>query len=644
MSDRIGHHCGIALVRLLKSPEHFRRHYGSAAWGLARVYLLLEKQRNRGQDGAGIACVNLDAKMGEPVYRIKRAPGRDAIDTIFSSFGAGPQAGFNEPGRLTADDQESATLADFTTHLYLGHVRYGTAGDNSEHTCHPQARHSNWPSRTLILAGNFNLTNADDLFQELIGYGQHPVVVNDTMTIMEKIGHFLDRENDRLYHAHGPESAQPLEGQALAARIGEQLDLVRVLTSAAKRWDGGYVFCGMLGHGDSFVCRDSVGIRPCFYVHHEDYFAVASERAALVSVFDVSPRSVRELQPGHCVIIKRDGRVMIEPFIESARLAATPTRACSFERIYFSRGNDADIYQERKNLGRNLAERVLDAVDWDVDHTVFSYIPNTSETAFLGLVQEAERLVCMREAERMAQLVKRGEASSEEIAQLFSERLRVEKIAHKDQKLRTFIADEAYRGALVSHAYDVTPGIVGPDDSLVVVDDSIVRGTTLRDSIILMLTRLRPKRIVVVSSAPPIKYPDCYGIDMSELQRFVAFQAAVVVLRDNGEEQVLEEVHRRCIAQQGAPLGEYENHVRLIYDRVSDEDLAARIARIVRPPETPWTGELRIVYQSINGLHAALPDHTGDWYFTGDYPTQGGYRVLNTSYINAHEGRAGRAY
>ena len=640
MSEQIGHFCGIAMVRLFHNTEWFREHYGSATWGLARLYLLMEKQRNRGQDGAGIACVHLDARMGEPFYHLKRAPGRTAIDEIFASLGMSP--GQNRENNYC--DQPGESTDSYTAELYLGHVRYGTDGDNTASTCHPQVRHNNWPSRTLLLAGNFNLTNSADLFRELIGYGQHPIAMIDTVTIMEKIGHFLDRENDRLYHLHGPDGEKGLTGQDLAKKIGADLDLANVLQKATRRWDGGYTIGGLLGHGDAFVCRDPAGIRPCFYIQQDDYFAAASERAALVSSFDVSPRTVKELQPGHCLIIKRDGRVINKPFTEAERLRATPRKSCSFERIYFSRGNDPDIYRERKLLGKNLARRTLEAVDWDTEHTVFSYIPNTSETAFYGLVEEAEKLSAEHEISLLTERQAGKDINLQDVMDLVPPRLRVEKIAHKDQKLRTFITEDADRSTLVSHVYDVTPGVVRHDDSLVVVDDSIVRGTTLRESILAMLAKLNPRRIIVVSSAPPIRYPDCYGIDMSQLDKFIAFQAALSLLRERGEEKLIQEVYESCVKQRDEKNGNYKNHVRRIYDRIDDNDLENRIADLVYPRNTNWQGELKVIYQSVEGLHKAIPEHQGDWYFTGDYPTPGGYRVVNTSFINAYEGHSRRAY
>jgi amidophosphoribosyltransferase len=404
------------------------------------------------------------------------------------------------------------------------------------------------------------------------------------------------------------------------------------------------VFGGLLGHGDAFVCRDRCGIRPCYYVSNDEYFAAASERAALVNVFGVTPDEIEELTPGHCIVIKRDGRIIAAPFVDETQLAVTEPTPCSFERIYFSRGNDSQIYQERKALGRMLAKRVLDLVDWDVENTVFSYIPNTSETAFLGLVQESERLLQERQSEEAVRLLERGAATVEGIRPIFARHLRVEKVAHKDQKLRTFITDDEHRGTLVAHAYDVTPGVVKSTDTLVVMDDSIVRGTTLRDSVIHMLAGLDPRRIVVVSSAPPIKYPDCYGIDMSELRKFVAFQAAMEILRARGDEALLEDVYQACLAQRDAPLGRHRNHVERIYEAISDEELSGQIARIVRPVDVEWSGELLVMYQTVDALHASIPAHQGDWYFTGKYPTPGGYKVLNTSYIYAHEGRSGRAY
>jgi amidophosphoribosyltransferase len=500
-------------------------------------------------------------------------------------------------------------------------------------------RRNNTASRNLAMAGNFNMTNSAELFQQLLEYGLNPVGESDTQVVLERVGYFLDKEHDHLRSAMGPESFQGLSGRDLADAVSRELDLKRVITRAAEGWDGGYLFVGALGNGDVFACRDPAGIRPGFFFLDDDVLAVASERVALVSVFDVDPSRIEPILPGHVLVMKRDGRFLHEPFASSIE-----TRQCTFERVYFSRGNDPDIYAERKSLGRHLAPRVLEAMDHDVDHAIFSYIPNTAEAAYVGLVDEVDRLHRQREVERIGARMVEGSATPDDLRSLVQGRIRAEKIAHKDQRLRTFITHDAARQNLVMHIYDITRGVVSPEDTLVVIDDSIVRGTTLRESIITILSRLRPARIMVVSSAPPIMYPDCYGIDMSQLGRFIAFEAAVALLRERGEEELLEEVERRCLEQAKLPPERMSNQVGAIYDRLTLDDLSAKIAELVRPSFIDWHGRIDVLYQTIDGLQASMPGHTGDWYFTGRYPTPGGYQVLNTSYLNWRRKQDVRAY
>ena len=639
MTDRIKHHCGLALVRLRKPLSYYDEKYGSPTWGMDKLQLLMIKQRNRGQDGAGIAVVKFDVKMGDPYMMRKRSSEPDATGVIFDEIHDGLH-------RLLARETRRSTDAvlkqkfDFLGELYLGHLRYGTFGQEGVSACHPYVRQSNWKSRYLALAGNFNLTNSDVILAKLAKYGLHTVGVSDTLTVLEKIGHFLDEENERIRREL--EISQPeLTGSELAEQIGSQVNLATVLKNAAKEWDGGYTFVGLLGNGDSFVCRDPHGIRPAFYYDNDEVLAMASERAALTTTFNVDPDQIQSVKPGHTLIIRQNGDTRQEIFREPET-----KQSCTFERIYFSRGNDIDIYNERKTLGKNLARPALDAVNWELNQSVFSFIPNTAETAFLGLVEGIEELTHQKQADAIWKAHEQGTLTTDTILDMLRQKPRIEKAAHKDQKVRTFIAQDGLRGDMVSHVYDITRGCVNPDDSLIVLDDSIVRGTTLRDSIITMLSRLNPKRIVILSSAPPIKYPDCYGIDMSELSRFIAFQAAIAVHKENGQQDLIREVYEQCLLQRDRDdnLNQYENFVSRIYDDITDETLSQKIAQLVCPKNIPWQGELKIVYQSIEGLHAAIPDHTGDWYFTGNYPTPGGYRVLNTAFINFYEHRTGRSY
>jgi amidophosphoribosyltransferase len=638
MGDRLTHECGLALIRLKKPIEWFHSELGDALWGLRRLYLLMEKQHNRGQDGAGIAVVKRDMPPGEQFIDRLRSAKRTPIERIFAEA-MGPAS------RIPADEfrrmhpTELKRRIPFLGEAMLGHLRYGTHSGDGSALCHPYLRRSNVTSRNLALAGNFNLTNSADIFRRLVSFGINPVGDADTGVILEKIGHFIDREHEFLHSTAGPGSFRNLDGRELAATISRELDIGRVLRHATEGFDGGYVLGGLLGNGDAFVLRDAHGIRPAFWVETPEAIAVASERPALASVLGLRTSEIQELEPGCALVMKADG----EPAIERIHAEAEP-RQCTFERIYFSRGSDPDIYEERKALGRNLARRVLDAVDWDTERTVFGFIPNTSETAYIGLVQELERLAADRSATELWSLVRAGKATEADVRRLAHTRIRAEKVANKDQKLRTFITSDSARKDLVSHVYDITRGTVRPGDTLVVIDDSIVRGTTLRESIVTMLSRLDPARIVVVSSAPPILYPDCYGIDMSQLGRFIAFEAAVALLRERGMERTIEEVEARCLAQAELPADRMQNEVRALYEPFSLEELSAKVSSLIRSPQLAWKGRLDVIYQSVEGLRAAMPRYTGDWYFTGNYPTPGGFRVLNTAFLNWRRGDERRAY
>ncbi|MFG0330240.1 MAG: amidophosphoribosyltransferase [Phycisphaerales bacterium] len=638
MGEFIKHECGLALVRLRKPLSYYREKYGTPTWGLDTLQLIMIKQRNRGQDGAGVALCKLNMPMGEKYLFRKRSAKKNPTDDIFNRIRKGLRRHADRKDLAKLDDATLKRQCEFLGEVYLGHLRYGTHSETGVELCHPYVRRSNWATRNLALAGNFNLTNSDVIFGKLVSYGLRPTGMSDTLTMLEKIGHFLDGENERLRQRFLHESPE-LSGERLAQLIGESLDVTGVIARASKEWDGGYVFGGLIGNGDAFVCRDPHGIRPGFWYENDEVVAVASERPALTTVFNVEPDAVHELQRGHVLSIRPDGTVTEKPFAKPL-----DERRCTFERIYFSRGNDPDIYRERKRLGANLAQQTLDAIDGDLANTVFSFIPNTAETAFLGLVEEIEKRTRRRQADELWELHTGGRLTRSDVDRLMNGAPRVEKAAHKDQKLRTFITQDAARGDLVSHVYDITREVVGPGETLVVLDDSIVRGTTLRESIVTMLSRLNPDRIVILSSAPPIRYPDCYGIDMSELGRFVAFEAAIRVRRERDESGVIDEVYEACKADAGKPLGEHQNHVARIYDGISDEELSAMIARIVRPTNIPWKGDLQIIYQTIGGLRDALPGYTGDWYFTGDFPTPGGYKVLGAAFINYYENRSGRSY
>jgi len=643
VSDSIKHECGLALVRLKKPLAYYRQQHGSALWGLKKLYLLMEKQRNRGQDGAGVGVLKTGMPKGAQYYFRHREAGPSCLDRVWRHIHDDLDRLDRDRrghGRTGIDDEAMLKqLYPWLGEIYLGHLRYGTHSGNSTDVCHPYVRASNWPSRYLSVAGNFNLTNTDELFDMLVGLGQHPTGSADTATVMEKIGHFIDEANEALLRRlRGDHS----DGDALAQRIADELDLGLVLRRAARTWDGGWLICGLVGHGAAFAFRDPHGIRPGYWYEDADVVAVASERAALITCFDAEPGQVREITPGAALII--DHRAQVR---EVEVLPALEQRSCSFERIYFSRGNDAEIYRERKALGRELVPAMLKAIDHDFEHAVISYVPNTAEIAYYGLLEGIEAHLAEWREQAILKLQEAGELDAPALARILAVRPLQEKAALKDAKLRTFISDESGRGDLVTHAYDITRGILRPGiDNLVVIDDSIVRGTTLRQSVLRMLARLQPKRIVVLSSAPQIRYPDCYGIDMSELGKFVAFEAAISLLREHGQDQLINEVYAACAAELARPRAHGDapptNHVKRIYAPFRDDEISARIAALVKPKDC--TCEVTVVFQTVQGLRWAIPDHTGDWYFTGDYPTPGGTQVANRAFVNYVEHRRGRAY
>jgi amidophosphoribosyltransferase len=635
MSDRITHECGIALVRLLQPLSYYQEKYGTPLWGFTKLFLLMEKQHNRGQDGAGVACVKLDVAAGEPFMFRERNVKSNPLDKIFKTL----LTQYNEKvGAGTIHPEFADTVKkhfDFGGELLLGHLRYGTSGGYNLSSCHPFFRRSPWPTRNLALCGNFNLTNTNELNESLTAMGQHPIHATDTQAILEKIGFFLDEEHEDIFRFL---RTRGLAGAEISRRISEDLDLARVLTRASQKWDGGYALCGLVGNGDAFVARDPSGIRPCFWFQNDEVVAFASERAPLMTVFDLAVEDVREVRPGHAVVIKRRGTVT-----ENAFTAPLPRTACSFERIYFSRGNDVDIYRERQALGGQLADQVIKSIGHDWANTVFSFIPNTAEVAYYGLMSALRT----RRRDEVKAAILRAQAEGRLTEALLDDLIlrnwpRGEKVVSKDIKLRTFIGQETMRNQLASHVYDITYGSVKPGDHLVCVDDSIVRGTTLRRSILRILARLHPRKIVIVSTAPQIRYPDCYGIDMSELGKFVAFEAAVELLKERGQGPLLDEVYRLCAEE--VANGGSTNHVRKIYEPFTPEEISAKIVERVRPKNGEWRGEVEIIFQTIESLHAAVPHHTGDWYFTGKYPTPGGYRVVNQAYVNYYEKNAGRSY
>jgi len=632
MSELIKHECGIALIRLRKPLEYYKEKYGTWQYGLNKLYLLMEKQHNRGQDGAGIVNVKMELDPGQEYINRHRSIEENPIKFVFEKVFKGiKKAEKNKPEN--ADIRWIYENVPFSGEVSLGHLRYGTFGRNSIEFVHPVMRQNNWKSRTLVLAGNFNLTNTDELFRKLIGLGQHPKAYTDTVTVLEKVGHFLDEENQLHFRNYKNEGYSNRE---ISPLIEKNLDVQKVLENASKDWDGGYAIAGMFGHGDAFVMRDPWGIRPAFYYYDDEIVVVASERPVIQTVMNVKWDTVNEIKPGEALIIKKDGSV-------SNKMIRVPhtRRSCSFERIYFSRGSDKDIYQERKMLGNLLSPAILKSINYDIENTVFSYIPNTSETAFYGLVQGVRQYCVDWKIKELKE--RNGSITNEEMAAVISVEPRVEKLAIKDVKLRTFIADDASRDDMVAHVYDVTYGIIQEGtDTLVIIDDSIVRGTTLKKSILKILDRLNPKKIIVVSSAPQIRYPDCYGIDMAVLDKFIAFNATIELLKDTNQSNVIDEVYRKCKEQENLPKEEIVNYVKEIYKPFKAEEVSAKIAELLKPEDCK--AEVEIIYQTIENLHVACPNDTGDWYFTGNYPTPGGNKVVNTSFINYVEGKGGRAY
>ena len=638
MSELIKHECGVAQVRLKKPLEYFAEKYGTPLYGYYKLFLLMEKQRNRGQDGAGVAAIKFDMPAGEPYMFRERSVKTNALDRIFKDTLKQYQK-LQRNGDILPDYVPSIkSKYDFCAEYYMGHLRYGTSGGYSLSVCHPFFRRSSWPTKNLMLAGNFNMTNTKELNESLIAMGQHPIFATDTQALLEKVGYHLDEAHDNLYRYLRDEGHDARE---ISERILGEIDLVKVFCKASKSWDGGYALIGAIGNGDNFILRDPLGIRPVFYFEDDEVFASASERAPLMTIFNKQIEDIEEVPPGHIIVVKRSGELINEQFKEP-----NPERKqCSFERIYFSRGNDADIYKERKALGAQLSEQVLKEVGHDLEKTVVSFIPNTSEIGYFGFLEKlrVDRRNQVKDAILDAQ--EKGELSDELLDDLIMKNWpRGEKIAHKDQKLRTFISTENSRNEMATHVYDVTYGIIQKTDNLVCIDDSIVRGTTLRKSILKILSSLNPKKIIIASTAPQIRYPDCYGIDMSELGKFIAFEAAIALLHEVGKRDTLLEVYRKCIDCLNSEESCGINYVKEIYAPFTAEQISKKIAEIVYPQDCGWNGEVSVVYQSIEGLRKALPDHRGDWYFSGDYPTQGGYRVVNQAFVNYYKKSTGRSY
>ena len=621
MSDQIKHECGIALIRLLKPLEFYQKKYGSKSYGANKMYLMMEKQHNRGQDGAGLATVKIGAKPGEKYIFRERSSAKQPIQEVFTRV--------NE---RIIDSKESEGNVPFQAELLLGHVRYGTFGKNNIENVHPFLRQNNWTHRNLIVAGNFNMTNNQELFDNLVKLGQHPKSKVDSVTVMEKIGHFLDDAVHKIYRDLKKEGFNKQESSPL---IEKRLKISKVLKKASRDWDGGYVMAGLLGHGDAFVLRDPSAIRPAYYYKDDEVVVVASERPVIQTVFNTGFDEINELEAGHSIIIKKSGKTLVVPILEKRE-----RKACSFERIYFSRGSDKEIYLERKKLGELLFPKILQAIESDLKNTVFSYIPNTAETSFFGLVQEAQKHISSQAIVKL--LEEKQEISKENLEKLFSLKPRIEKVAIKDAKLRTFIADDANRDELVAHVYDITYGSIKETDTLVIIDDSIVRGTTLQKSILKILDRLSPKKIIVVSSAPQIRYPDCYGIDMAKMEDFIAFRAAIGLLKSEGKETLIKETYQDCLKELKLPISKMKNRVSKIYADYSDEDISDQISKILK--EKDIKTDVQVIFQTVPSLHSACPKNLGDWYFTGDYPTPGGNKVVNQSFVNYYEGAKKRAY
>ncbi len=620
--ELIKHECGVAMIRLLKPLSYYKEKYGSEFYGLNKLYLIMEKEHNRGQEAAGIGCVKLNTPPGQEYIFRKRALGSDAISRIFAEV--------HDDLEMAASDGVDTEYLPFLGEVYMGHLRYSTTGRSGINYVHPFMRRNNWSSRNLLLCGNFNMTNVDEIFNSIISTGQHPRLYADTFLLLEQLGHALDRENERLFEIQKNAGRTALD---LSEGIARDLNVTNILKRCAPSWDGGYVICGIVGNGDMFAMRDPHGIRPAFYYKDEEIVVVASERPVIQTAFNLQLADVRELQPGEAIIVDRDGSARLDRILPQGANAR-----CSFERIYFSRGSDYDIYRERKNLGHRLVGQVLEAVDHDIDNTVFSFIPNTAEVAFFGLVEGIEDHLIKSKISDIQHLSASGNLTDDNIAHILRRRVRKEKVALKDIKLRTFIAEGSTRDDLAAHVYDITYGSIRPGDNLVVIDDSIVRGTTLRQSIIRILDRLHPRKMVIVSSSPQVRFPDCYGIDMSRMGEFIAFKAAMALLEERGMRYVIDSVYHRCKAQDELPKEEIRNYVKEIYAPFSDKEVAAKIAELLTPEGT--RAEIEIVYQTVGEMHKAIPDHPGDWYFTGDYPTPGGNRLVNKAFINYYEGRA----
>jgi amidophosphoribosyltransferase len=633
MSDAIKHECGIALLRLKKPLDFYLQKYGSALYGVNKLHLLMEKQHNRGQDGAGLANIKFDMQPGERYISRTRSIAKSPIQDIFDQINDRFELIAKENPENLKDVEYLKKNAGFTGELFLGHLRYGTFGRNSIESCHPFLRQNNWITRNLVVAGNFNLTNVDDLFDVLVRVGQHPKEKSDTVTVLEKIGHFLDVENDELFKQY---NILGYSNTDIYQKIAEQINLVKILKKASEDWDGGYAMAGLLGHGDAFVLRDPNGIRPAFWFEDDEICVVASERPVIQTAFNLKVEDIQELKPGHALIIKKNGNVTEELINQPL----TPLK-CSFERIYFSRGSDSDIYKERKALGRLIVPQVLKAVDYDFDNSVFSFIPNTAEVSFYGLIKGLEEH--LNEEKIKLILALGANPSLEAIEEIIHRRARIEKLAIKDAKLRTFITQDDTRDDLVANVYDITYGGIRPyTDNLIVIDDSIVRGTTLKQSILRILDRLNPKKIVIVSSAPQIRFPDCYGIDMAKMGDFIAFEATIQLLQDTNQIAIIDEVYKKCLGQVNLPKEQVRNYVKEIYAPFSYEQISAKIAALLTPPTIK--AKVEIIFQSVENLHAACPNHLGDWYFTGNYPTPGGNKVVNKAFINWVEKRNERAY
>ena len=631
MSDAIKHECGIGHIRLLKPLEFYKKKYGSAFYGINKMYLLMEKQHNRGQDGAGFASIKLDVEPGKRFISRIRSIEKQPIQDVFSKINERINKELKLAPTLTNNISKLKNNVPYLAESLLGHVRYGTFGGNSVENVHPFLRQNNWKHRNLILAGNFNMTNSKELFNSLIELGQHPKEYTDTVIIMEKIGHFLDDAVRKMYKELKKEG---LSKQECSSIISEKLDIFKILKKASKRWDGGYVIGGLLGHGDSFVMRDPNGIRPAFYFKNDEVVVVASERPAIQTAFNLNIDEIKELTPGNAIVVKSNGAVKIKSVIKQKE-----NKSCSFERIYFSRGNDSDIYQERKNLGKFIMPAILKEINFDIKNTVFSYIPNTAETSFFGMIESVEEFL---NSKKTNEIISKKNLSEDKITNILSVRPRIEKIAVKDVKLRTFITEDDSRDDLVEHVYDITYGVVKSTDTIVIIDDSIVRGTTLKKSILKMLDRLNPKKIIIVSSAPQIRYPDCYGIDMANLESLIAFNAALSLLKERGLESVINKVYKKCKKELDLNDDEMVNHVKEIYNQFSAQEISDKITELLSSHIE--NRDVKIIFQSIENLHKACPSSKGDWYFTGDYPTPGGNRVVNTAFVNFFEGNKKRAY